>query len=377
MADKAFPTTDTYMLEVNVDLNSPLLEEAFTRAMNGQPSSHEILKEMMDSLHGRQGIALDADAGRSAYSIMLQQVGLGPEDIGAFLAVSPDNLPPNIPEELTPELMTHLFALHESEHVTQFTYKTDEKEGYVIPDTIQRTFMREDPDTIPDLDSVDSIKEVDGDLAVVTHLDEMDLGHVSQFWLDGRICASFNHKFTESAYNHYEHDASSIVSYFRETGQVIDPAEFLEHKNELMTKIQPAIMGMDKQAIIGVLTEYPTLSRDQITQFTEIMNNGEYDLKPDVRPQTILFAVQELLDDGALDGLQKWEAENYVAAMGRLGYEPVQPHIPEMSYEDQIRDILENNMGIHKIGEEPEQGAEILNEGMESRDISSDNLACP
>ena len=47
MADKDFPTTDIYTLEVNVDLKSPLLGEAFTRAINGQPSSHEILKEMM------------------------------------------------------------------------------------------------------------------------------------------------------------------------------------------------------------------------------------------------------------------------------------------------------------------------------------------
>ncbi len=35
-------------------------------------------------------------------------------------AVAPDNLPPEIPVDFTPELLEFLFALHEAEHATQW-----------------------------------------------------------------------------------------------------------------------------------------------------------------------------------------------------------------------------------------------------------------
>lgn len=356
------PVTGQFVIRPDIDLKHPLVEAQFQRAARGETVSHEAVSAMIRAVVGpghRFGITHD-ETDDSEYNWYKGTFNLsGRETIAGFMKVAPDNLPPNIPKELTPELFHHLVALHEAEHVTQTSFENDKVTGKPVPSSGKKLFVRDDEGLAGFL-PVKIIGEADADNTVLTALDQMELPHVSQFWLDMRICASFTGKFFETPDKAYKHETSSVLSHFRETGDVLDMDIFIPQKNELMAKIQREVMGFDMVGITEisgrVLKDYPRLSFDQVEQFGVAMQEKVREMQADpsvqvkdITPQGMMSVVGGLLEAGKLGGLQKWEAENYMAAMNRLGYEAIPQPKVDIPFEEMFRDVLENKMGLKPI----------------------------
>ena len=99
MSDNNFPTTDNYKLEVNVNLSSPLLREAFNTAMRGETPSLDKMEAVVASLVGREGVSVEYDDYSGAVPHRdFMYIGTK-ENVALIMGVTPDNLPPNVPEE--------------------------------------------------------------------------------------------------------------------------------------------------------------------------------------------------------------------------------------------------------------------------------------
>ena len=335
MAENNLPITDKYELEVNVGFPEQSLSQYFYKIVSdNEISSPNEMIQMVKKLVGRDIIVVHDSLGKFLHSAHENKITLssdGAISINSMLGVAPDNLPPNVPSELTQELLEHLAALHEAEHATQFSREIDDVSGDV---SIREAMLSDIKNTLSFERKF--MREVDSDLSVIETLNDMGLGNVAQFWQDARA----NNSMIDHIYNFigraYEHDTHSTLAHFIETGDTIDPEEFISEKRMLVERIRGE-MGVFTGKLLCIIGEYPNLETA-----LELEENKQYGMHMEVKPQGIMHAVQTLLDDDQLDGMQKWEAENYMAAMDRLGYVAD----PNYDYEAQLRDVLENKMGL-------------------------------
>ena len=335
------PTTDDFNLDVDIDLERKRLHRLFERSASGEASLDESTK-LIRAMIGRKPIVIDGEGGNS-YQPSTDTFRISPPPSLAFyLGVSESNMPPNIPESVTPELMHHLKLIHEAEHSTQFNYSTDPETGEV--DRTRGNFRISNRSPYEYTVAEEIIKEADADLAVQNYLHDIEEPEVAQFIMDARMNRSFVEQYLTSSDDSLEHDTSSIVSHFMETGEVIDVDEFIQAKRELMDKINKEV-GFGLYDLSAMVSEYDVTPR----QLRELQMDHQTELA--IRPQGVMHAVQSLLDRGELEGLQEWEAQNYIQAMTRLGYEPQENY----DFEAQLRHVIENDMGLQKKPEEPVQ----------------------
>lgn len=334
--NKDFPTTDKYKIGVDVDLQHKSLCADF-RDCAAVYSSQETIKKLIHNLTGRDDVNLMhfEEKGSNAYHAGSDTIMLAPSRVGidTFMWITKDNLPPNIPEQLTPDLLFHLVALHETEHVTQFSLeKTDDGQDVT---SIKSTLVQGHN---PNYNLMSDIaKEVDADLAIIKHLENLDLPNVAQFWKDMRSVASFVVHFPLSSPDGMPHDTTAILHHFETTGKVLDPDHLIDEKLDLAGKIHDKLgINRDFLSTMMVINTTPPLETLEAKLQEESVRK---DLL--MRPQQIMTAVQELLNEGQLTGLQKWEAENYMDAMHRLGYTPE----PAGDYTNKAANALKTHFG--------------------------------
>lgn len=340
MADKfTIPTTDDFNLDVDINLERKRLHRLFERSASGEASLDDSTK-ILRAMIGRKPNVIDGEGGNS-YQPSTDTFRISPPPSLAFyLGVSENNMPPNISESVTPELMHHLKLVHEAEHATQFIFKRDEQTGEIDQTSARFEISNRSPYAYGLEEEI--IKEADADLAVQKYLEDIGEPEVAQFILDARMSRSFVEQYLASSDDSYEHDTSSILQHFKETGDVIDVETFIYEKSALMDKINKEV-GFGLYDLSSMVSEYD-VTREQLRAM-----QMEHQTELAIRPQGVMHAVQSLLERGELEGLQKWEAENYMAAMTRLGYEPQENY----DYESQLRNVLENGMGLQKKPEEP------------------------
>ncbi|MGH1375010.1 MAG: hypothetical protein ACRBCK_01570 [Alphaproteobacteria bacterium] len=344
------PTTDAYEINLDVDIHNPLLAESFNDAVFGT-MDNDTVEQMIKVLVSRDGLEVSfSEDERSFSNSMTNEINIGLYgDIARFLAVTPDNLPPSMPESFTNELYLHLVALHEAEHMSQHSYDLHPESGEINVSTIKSNLVLNETE----MSTVgrELLEEADSDNAVLEHLDDMGQEDASQFWLDMRMAASFTHRFAGNTYKIYEHDTSSILSHYRETGDIIDVDQFVEQKGELMAKIQREVLGADMKELMAVMAEYPQLSTAELRKLSDVATSGQEQIN--LTPQRLMHTVKGLLESGELDGLQKWEAQNYLKAVERLGYEADASPAANFSMVDKVRDIMENDMGKTPLNATP------------------------
>ncbi len=347
MGSQEFPTTDNYKIGTNVNLHSQGLSEHFHDIVQGKPSSIQI-PEMVKSLLGRDDIKVTVgDHSKNKYSFGADgdEIHLDPEfiTIAKFLGVSEDNLPPNVPTDLTHELFGHLIALHEAEHATQLHLPKDQDTGKVDLRSVRSNLVA---DGVSEIDLNNKIvRETDADVPVLEHLRDMELEHVGQFWKDSRMTVSFVNSFPMITDEALRHDSSSLLSYHQATGKVIDLDTFVSEKKALLNNVHKEL-GFEEGKFMSIMQDYPDLLTSE--RAAAAMSSQEVDDSLRVTPQAIQHAVQNLLDKGELSEMQAWEAQNYVNAMGRLGYEAD----PNFDYEANIRDTLENKIGLKSVSQQ-------------------------
>jgi len=355
MEKDKFLTTDNYKLGVDIDLS---LSEEFFKALQ-QESMEDVLPSVVKRAVGRDDIKILVDPTASAggvggcYEIYDDRVSVDPGKntqyiVSSFSIIAPDNLPPNIPEELTPELFGFLMALHESEHVTQYTF-----EGSIFKKQ-QTEFDPRAPDFGCDDKQVSEIAEtiiaeVDAELAVLKFLREQEMNHVAQFYLDMRCVSSFTKTCPYLFEKNLDHDVSTIISHYEETGEVLDPDKFLEEKKELLDKLHKE-MGVGSEWIDSIMTKNQS---DGIRKLHPAEIESVVKQLPPMPPQVIMHALQSLLDKGELDGLQKLEAENFIEAVKHMGYEPDPNPAFMEEYKEQVNGAIVKHMNeFGKTGQE-------------------------
>jgi hypothetical protein len=337
-----FPTTDQYKLGVNVDTSSLLLKQHFQDAVAGKPSKVGT-PELIKSLVGRDDVkVIDANNSISGYAFKKDELYLNPSELTLvkLLHVAADNLPPNIPHELAPELLSHLMELHEAEHVTQYSFLKGQNTGMVITDSLRSTITGGSVDA-EDL-KLHIVAELDADLPVLKHLRDMGLDNVAQFWEDARTNVSYVDSFMSLGKEITWHDTSSLNSYYEETGKLIDLDSYISARKSLTLEIMDK-MHFSEDEVKRIKADYPNLKENE--KVIALNSSAEGKASVSVRPQGLLYAVQSLLEKGELKGLQKWDAENYVKAMDRLGYTAD----PNYTYEAHMRDVIENKLGIEPL----------------------------
>ena len=180
------------------------------------------------------------------------------------------------------------------------------------------------------------VKEVDSDNAVIQYLKDSGQDDMAQFWLDMRMSRSFMAQFLSTSTESTEHDTASIVANFQKTEEVLDINHFIEQKQALMEVVRQE-MGMgERNHNLSIMSDYPDAM--QAIRYNENLDIKKYEQAITVKPQGIMHVVKTLLAEDKLDGMQKWEAENYMESMERLGYEPD----ADYSYEAQMRSVFED-----------------------------------
>jgi len=345
------PTTDKYNLEVRSNLKDPKLSDSFYEAVHGEQKPG--LSKVIDSVLGktREDRLLDvaqsvarrdfsaeySEDGENNYSASYAHLTLAPISIKDLMRTYPDNLPPNIPHNLNQNLLEHIVTLHETEHVTQNKIEHVEGRGFFIVSNVHN---------VADSIEKDWVHEMDADLAVVKYLECLGYFDVAQFWLDGILVNSFTGQFPLSGAETLIDDVSSTIAHYSDTGEVLDFKYFALQKLSLLTKVQVE-MNASHDEMNNIIQDYPDFLSEVPKEFIPYFA---------AKPQGVMHAVQTLLDKGDLKDMEKWEAENYMAAMERLGYEPD----PNYSYSDQLRDTLENKMGLAPDSTQTENTASIL-----------------
>jgi len=373
MKEQNFPITDKYKLGVNVNLE---LGVAFWEASHGQPMEDRLVG-LPRALVGRKIDVCPNSWGDNGYNVMRGRLllDMGVSDVASFVSkfmhVSPDNLPLNIPDELTPELVVFLVALHESEHVMQW--------GEVGAKSTASTFAKGKTYENKDIPFV-IMQEADADSPVIKYLREDGKGNVAQFWLDMRTVSSFTDKFPlmypakyvdnfasvlnplgdwgykvdsrkylrKSMSELYGHDSASILAYSEKNGAVIDPEYYLREKEALVKNVHES-MEIEESWFISLVNR----CRDEgertptVSEAVNVMKN----ISP-MSPQKIRYALDDLMGRGSLDGLQRLEAENFIAAAERMGYEADPDPDFVQIYKDQVCDAVGNMYGVNGLDRE-------------------------
>lgn len=346
MEEQNFPTTDKYKLGVDIDLS---LASEFMNAADGRPLVHR-LPELIYGLVGRYdvGVRLGDDL-ENEYDPNTDDVSVNTrtdnllERVCSVTGVPLDNPPPKIPDEYTAELDVFLATLHESEHAVQRNVKKDEF-GYVDFRATTSTLVTS-TNVAASGESYSIISEADADLPILEFLEREGMHDSAQFWFDMREVASFTTKTPIPYYpglsGHGVHDTNFTISHHRDGGGVIDPEVFMSEKMDLMGKVYK------EMGIGNVLTDsYAAKVADVFSNFSmrdikDCFGRTEVDTEVSpIRPQKIMTALQNLLDEDRLDGVQELDAQNYMAAMGRLGYQPEPALMP--GYAEEVAQHLEN-----------------------------------
>ncbi len=318
MADKEqFPTTDIYNLETHIQLNTPLLGQHFKNAINGRANVLPDL-DLVKALTGKNTIKVEqSDTATGLYTGHDETIHLRSNNAldDKVLDIPRHAIPARVPEELTPELARLLTTLHEAEHATQLIFK----EG---PDRVlSGTNILNDPQNMAQAYNLKLIAEMDGDIARDQYLEDKDMGHIATFYSDLRMMRSFVFSYPVRDHNDEDHDTSTLTDHYKETGDLIDPAAFLDAKNSLFAKIDKQV-NFSVNSFVGVMNENPEFK----ARLQEVVHDEEANLRLDEKltmpAPVILHALQTLIDEGQLEGLEKYEAERGVAALTRLGYEP-------------------------------------------------------
>lgn len=338
---KEFPTTDKYNIAVNVNLGDKTVSDVFQKAAKGA-FEQESYVAMIRALAGRDTINIQFnDADGTSYNminddgVLIDEISVSSKFIdNIFLGADDPKAPPNIPESFTPEMLVHLITLHEVEHTTQYKFDVD-SENRPISSTATSNVINGDFPRDDDL-AFKIITEADGDNTIIQYLENTENEDIAQYWLDMRMNRSFMAQFNPYGSESFEYDTASIVSHFRETGEVLDVDHFLDQKGELMELVREQ-MGMGGNRRFEINMEYP--EANQAIRYNKELDLTKYARDMVVSPNAMMHAVKTLLEDDRLEGMQKWEAENYMASMERLGYEP-DPD-PDYSYEEVLRAGLE------------------------------------
>jgi hypothetical protein len=369
-----FPTTDKYRLGVDIDLKAVALRHHFTAAIGGvrmQELTRDMLRQM--TRQPNLGVLLEEDrpARQNSYAPSEDTITINDNEskLHRSLGVSRNNMPPIIPKEFTPELDRHLGALHEAEHRTQHVIIKDKETGEVdFLNSRFRILLSGHRSYNPlGIAAEVMVHEADGDLPVLQHLDEMGLPHVAQFYMDVRAFkATMSHLPTLTDDKYREHDVSAVVEHFRANGKVLDPVFVLIEKELLLNQVRAELRGQPydwknadaiKDDLDVVLRKYGLNRRE--------MFHGDKKLSEDTlediflpRPQIVMAAMQRVLERGYLSEFQKQEAERFMDATLRLGYTP-----ENRTYLDQVRDVLENHLGLKPVAPAPEILAPPLGQG--------------
>lgn len=353
MSEGTIPITDKY--KIGVDINLPLVR-LFKDAAQGL-SPKDIMSLVVPAAVGRRvdlkeitsrdesyaSYAMSYGAeGNVSYERVMYDFDLSfQKKLAAFIGCSPNNLPLNIPPELTPELLDFLTALHESEHITQSSvmefygnkfalFGKESSLGLENGGFCERSFF----ETL--------MTEVDADFSEIMYLKEERMDNVAQFLLDMRTIGSFTIKFPKFDMDSlYDHDTAMILNHYMDTGEVFDPEYVCAEKKALIEKvygelgIKPDWFGRVRSVCGMTATRSP--AEEECSAANAVF--------PKMPPQFIRGALEGLLDKGALEGLQKQEAEAFVAASERVGYEAFPVSLTE-SYKEAIETLYGNLYGV-------------------------------
>lgn len=315
---------------MDVNQGGGALRRNFQSIVAGESTSEGLVTAIREIVRPETNVT-HVDEGATVYNItqdaiLISNAGMS---VGQALHVSEHNLPPNTPKEVTSALLVHLSALHEAEHSMQYRRQADPDSGRVS--IFFKTLDGENESEAGNmLLSEALLGEADSDYAVVKHLQDMEYKHIGQFYLDIRAGGSMTEHLIATPIEAGEHDTSSIIGHFLETGETMDAQAFIEAKWDLASKLR------EETGISGVPMEI--LGKYNLSYEYFVQNFDA--LAPE--PQGVMHAVQTMLDRGDFEGLQKWEAENYLASMERLGYKAD----PDFNYETQLRRTFENEMGL-------------------------------
>lgn len=342
MGKGEFPTTDDY--KIGVDINLPLAK-AFWRASKGL-SLEDFLPVAVRGITGRSDVAVEVVPGmEEGYLLDSKAMCLNSQNdvrerIGSFMRASFDNLPHNIPKELTPELMSFVVALHESEHARQFQYKKSENGDDRLTSV---TYGSINEDQIYKNSVVEAVmSEVDADLPVVRFLKEEGMENVAQFYLDMRMIAGFTTKFPFCGAGSYAHDLSMILDQYEKTGKLMDPDEYLSDKMILIERLYEDL-GIGKELFSGLILRKYIKSDYLISETIDL--EKFIDALPEISPQKIRCALENMLERGDLGGIEKLEAENFIAAAERMGYKADPDPNYIQNYKDQINAVVNEYFG--------------------------------
>ncbi len=342
MAEDKLPTTDNYKLGVDIDLSeAKSLSEEFMKASK-EGRLEEVAPKFIRSVTGQDDINVDIreDMGvvDTEYGNFDKVLTLGTKDIGlneklsTIFDVDINNLPPNIPEKLTPEHVDLFVVLHEAEHATQ-NHVPRTEDGKLDPVNIVSNVVKPEAPITAFGDGKETILEVDADLAPVAYLRETGMDDAAQFFSDMR----------EINFNKEHHDTSTIRDYYEETGKVIDPHQYEIETASLREKMTGKI-GVDYDHLRDELKQYPPDVLEKIVQdssFREVFDK----IESEVTPQKLMYGSIKLLEEGEVEGVARLKVENYLAAMDRLGYTPDPKQIDCNS---RVSDVMENiNASMH------------------------------
>jgi hypothetical protein len=355
MGGQTFPTTDDYKIEVNINLSKAhALSGEFMAAAKGG-TLDEYLPKFVHAVLGRDiTVITDKNAGEydSKYRYYYdrehkqyeEELHFGTKEmeleeklVGNF-GKNPDFLPPNIPKELTPELMDFLTALHEMEHTTQYNIPQKE-DGEVKRGSVSSAIVKLGAPLSSRVGSgFEIMGEVDAEGApmayVATYLREEGMENIAQFYEDMR---EFN-------LLDWEHDLSLVLSHHEETGEVIDPAYYAQEMRGLYMKVIEGV-GIDCNYFSELLSQYSYEDIKKVIGNAALENDMNNLPKKigDVTPQKFMYAAQKLLESGELEGVSKMKAEKYVEAMERLGYKPDPQGI--VGYKEAVKEVIDKYLG--------------------------------
>lgn len=350
---KDLPTTGLYRISTDVKVD---LGDKFWKASSGK-SAEERMPELVKLLVGRDDLDVEAAPGlKSGYiteqngvqdTLQIDTQGDLEKDICGEMGVSRDNLPPNIPSSYTAELEVFLTAVHESEHVTQ--YSLNKNPDGSVDVNMSPSLVLED-ETIEHYGvgyyqlANRVMAEVDSVRAVMSYLREEGMEDVAQFRMDGKTIGSFTNKFPSASGHNFAHEVATILNYHEKTGEILDPKAIIDAKAHLIWRLQ-ADFGVGDRWISSVVGDSQMSATRNPTREEIVKTLGDF---PHISPQKMMHRLQELLDEGEFDGLQKLEAENFIVAAERMRYEPDPTPLEEyaQAYRDQVRNAVDQMYGV-------------------------------
>jgi len=338
---KDLQTTNDYRIAVDINISAArALSDEFAQAAKGR-TLEEFLPSFMETILGRKGVTavLHEDKGYQAhryyYAEEEMHLGIKPasfeEKLASFLNVDIDDLPPKIPEELTPELLDYLLVLHELEHATQLSVPR-KGDGSIDLAKVTSNLLQPGVSLRARTGAgCTIIAEVDADGAVQAYLHEEGLGNVAEFIMNVRRANFFDVK----------HDLALIRTHYKETGKVIDPNHYYAERMKLTARVAEEV-GIDFNIVGKALAKYPPNVTGKLAEDDVLQKELEESMRVGMK-RKVMYVGQALLDKGELSGIAKLRIEEHIKAMKDLGYKPDDK--PVADFEGKVQAFLEKHFG--------------------------------